>query len=373
MLVGRLIDELIPAHVDSETEEVTELIQVINSMDVGQPHEIQTVLARLNGTVFVSRVIVSKMENSSGYSGYCLLVEDISATQRSTKELALSAQVFEHSGEPIMITDRLDRILRVNSAFTNVLGYAQSEVLGKTPDFLREGLGEEGTYQTMWDEVSLSGQWSGEVFNRVKSGETFPSWLSLTKIDHGINAGHHISIFSDITSHMHELNAIRHQAHHDFLTGLPNRYLFMDRLTQAITRQKRQSKKLLAVLFVDLDGFKAINDNLGHKAGDQLLKDAASALKTCVREEDTVCRYGGDEFVILLSELASETDAMDIAEKLLRSISTAKYDMQQVTLSVGVALYPCHGHDAETLINFADQAMYLAKSSGKNTYQLWKP
>src|SRR5690606_9862730 len=116
----------------------------------------------------------------------------ISATQRSTKELALSAQVFEHSGEPIMITDRLDRILRVNSAFTNVLGYAQSEVLGKTPDFLREGLGEEGTYQTMWDEVSLSGQWSGEVFNRVKSGETFPSWLSLKKIDHGINAGHHI-------------------------------------------------------------------------------------------------------------------------------------------------------------------------------------
>jgi len=374
VLVGKLIDEMIPAHIDSETAEVAELIQVINRLDSSQPSEVQTVLSRPDGTVFVSRVIVSKMENVSGYSGYCMLVEDISAAQHRTKELVLSAQVFEHSGEPIMITDRLDRILRINSAFTKVMGYEQSEVLGKTPAFLREGLGEEDTYQMMWDEVARSGQWSGEVFNRMKSGETFPSWLSLTKIDNGINAGHHISIFSDITRHMHELNAIRHQAHHDFLTGLPNRYLFMDRLKQTITRHKRRATRFLAVLFVDLDGFKAINDSLGHKAGDQLLKDVASELKTCVREEDTVCRYGGDEFVILLSELTCETDATDIAGKLLNAISaTSTQEAQQITLSIGVALYPSHGQDAETLISFADQAMYLAKSSGKNDYQLWKP
>lgn len=371
-LTGRLIDELVATCNAHEASKPADLIQLINNINAGHSKEIRTTLSRPNGTVFIARVIVSKVDNGVSHPRYCLLIEDISASQHVAKELALSAQAFEHSGEPIMITDHLDRIVRVNASFTAILGYEQHEVLGKTPGLLREGLGEEDTYRAMWNQVSFSGQWSGEVFNRMKSGETFPSWLSITKIDQGVNAGHHISIFSDITSHMHEVNKLRHQVNHDFLTGLPNRSLFLDRLNQAIKRQKRNTKKLLAVLFIDLDGFKAVNDSLGHRAGDELLKGVASALRACVREEDTVCRHGGDEFLILLSEIKSERNIIELIQKLLHSLpNTPVVDEKlRITASIGASIFPTHGYEAEELISHADKAMYFAKSSGKNGYKI---
>jgi diguanylate cyclase (GGDEF)-like protein len=226
----------------------------------------------------------------------------------------------------------------------------------------------------MWESLLSAGLWQGEIWNRRKDGEVYPQWLIITAIkDNQQKTTNYVGVFHDMTEiKLHE-EQLRYQAHHDALTGLPNRLLFKDRLGVAMSHAHRFDLKV-GVLFLDLDDFKRINDSLGHTVGDYLLQDVAKRLERCLREDDTVARYGGDEFIVLLNELAYEEDAILAAQRILKAISPAICIQNQefyLTVSMGIAFYPKDGLDQEILIRNADTAMYRAKEAGKNTYQVF--
>lgn len=281
-------------------------------------------------------------------------------------ELRLSSQVFQHSGEPIMITGPDDRILSVNEAFTRITGYPGNEVLGRTPDFLREGLNDQDRHEEMWSCVHSKGHWSGEIVNRKKNGETYPAWLSLSAVrdDKDVIASY-VSIFSDISSHSHELRKFRHLAHHDHLTGLPNRVLLEDRFEQAIAGRHRHGNGKFALLFIDLDKFKWINDRFGHHTGDEVLNAIADGLLCALRREDTVCRFGGDEFIVLVALPRSNSSLDSLAGKIRTLIAESCQHLVQipVSASIGISLYPDDGTELEELLHHADAAMYREKSA----------
>ncbi len=291
-------------------------------------------------------------------------------------ELLLSAKVFEYSGEAIMITDREDRILSVNNAFTNVTGYEAKEVIGQQPRFLSAGRQDGDFYKRMWTVVHETGHWKGEVWNRRKDGEVYAEWLAISAVrnDEG-KIDHYISIFSDITERKLHDERLTHQALHDFLTGLPNRTLFEDRFRQSVANAKRHPQHI-AILFIDLDGFKAINDTLGHHIGDALLCVISQRLQDSVRESDTVSRHGGDEFACLLTELPTQQEATRIAETIFQTLQhpiTVDDHKLNVTASIGIAVYPDHGLQLKELMSCADAAMYEAKRSGRDRYAIYTP
>lgn len=268
--------------------------------------------------------------------------------------------------------DRL--ISRVNPAFTRITGYAAEDVLGKSPTMLASGLHDWRFYRAMWASIRKTGHWFGEIWNRRKSGEVFAQILSISTVtDARGQVQHYVGIFSDISkikAHEQELDRV---AHYDSLTGVPNRRLLGDRLAQAIARADRTGA-FLAVCYLDLDSFKSVNDLWGHSAGDRLLISVTESLRHVLRAEDTLARLGGDEFVILLADIQSPEECSLIMERILTAVS-APIDIEGQTLavsaSIGVSLYPQDNVDADTLIRHADQAMYLAKDSGKNRFQMF--
>ncbi|MBR9985054.1 MAG: diguanylate cyclase, partial [Desulfosarcina sp.] len=267
-------------------------------------------------------------------------------SKKVVKELRLSAKVFENSGEAIMITDREDRILKVNPAFTDATGYPMTELVGKRPDFLNSGRQNGQFYENMWAGVRNHGHWKGEVWNRRKNGEIFPQWMAVSavrSIDGRID--HYVTILSDITDRLAEEKHLRHLAQHDFLTGLPNRVLLKDRFNQASASIRRHGGKM-AVMFIDLDKFKAINDRHGHTIGDRLLVMVAERLLSSLRSMDTVSRWGGDEFVLLFSEVKSLQQAAHLAEKVVHGLQepfrVGELELI-VSASAGISLYPDHG------------------------------
>ena len=296
------------------------------------------------------------------------------------KSLELSQRealtVFASSYEGIMVVDANRRITRVNPAFTRITGYQAEEVVGKSPRILESGRQDPRFYRDMWDCIGRSGFWSGEIWNRRKNGEVFAQILSISRVADSDGAvQHYIGMFSDISqikAHEEELDRV---AHYDPLTGTPNRRLLADRLAQAIARADR-SEHLLAVCYLDLDGFKGVNDRYGHSVGDKLLVAVAGGLKHALRAEDTLSRLGGDEFVLLLSNIGSTEECSLILERILASVNTP-VDIEgstvSVSASIGVSLYPQDHADADTLMRHADQAMYLAKEAGKNRFHLFDP
>jgi diguanylate cyclase (GGDEF)-like protein/PAS domain S-box-containing protein len=299
---------------------------------------------------------------------------------REHKALELSQRealtVFTSSYEGIMVVDAGGHITRVNPAFTRITGYEPEEVVGKSPNILSSGRQKAPFYRDMWNCIENTGFWSGEIWNRRKNGEVFAQILSISKVTDNRGAvQHYIGIFSDISqikAHEEELDRV---AHYDPLTGTPNRRLLGDRLTQAIARADRSAQSL-AVCYLDLDGFKAVNDRYGHAAGDQLLVGVTENLKHVLRTDDTLARLGGDEFVLLLSEIDSPEECSLILERILVSVSTPIYmegHSVAVSASIGVSLYPQDHSDADTLMRHADQAMYLAKEAGKNRFHLFDP
>lgn len=356
----------------SRREHYTAFVRALLTQEGADAIEFDALMIRPQHGLFSAELVFSRLPPETPQnSRFLLVINDTTAKQKVLHELALSAQVFEHSGEPIMITDPNDRILAVNNAFTEMTGYAIDEVIGATPDFLRQGLGEEAVYRQMWVAVNADNHWGGEVFNRKRSGEAYPTWLSISAVrDKSDNISHYISIFSDISAHSHELHKLRHLAAHDFLTGLPNRTLLEDRFGQGVAGLKRKSAEHIAVLFLDLDGFKLVNDNHGHEFGDALLKHVGEALRSCVREQDTVCRYGGDEFIILLSELTSADVVKDIADTVLHSVAALCQQLEQIDISasIGISFFPKDAETLPELLELADKAMYCAKQSGKNRY-----
>ncbi|HLO94845.1 MAG TPA: PAS domain S-box protein, partial [Burkholderiaceae bacterium] len=299
-------------------------------------------------------------------------------TERKQLELALreAAMVFDSSLEGIMVVDPQMRITKINAAFSHITGYGAEEVLGQSPRVLSSGRHGPEFYREMWRNLSSSDVWRGEVWNRRRNGEIFAELLTISCVrDAKGVVQHYIGVFSDISqikSHEAELHRI---AHYDPLTGVPNRRLLVDRLHQALARAAR-SESSLAVCFLDLDGFKVVNDAYGHAVGDRLLIEVTQRIGEVLRAEDTLARLGGDEFVVLLTDIGSERDCTLVLDRLLEAVQQPmgiEGRELRVTVSIGVSLFPNDNADADTLMRHADQAMYLAKEAGKNRYQLFDP
>jgi diguanylate cyclase (GGDEF)-like protein/PAS domain S-box-containing protein len=285
----------------------------------------------------------------------------------------LMANVFENSTEGVVITTPDATILTVNAAFTEVTGYTAEEVIGQTPRVLYSGRQSEDFYRRMWGDLTKKGGWQGEIWNRRKNGDIYLEWLTINALrsEKG-EITHYVAIFSDITSEKETEERLHYLAHYDPLTGLSNRVLFQDRFKSALARARRNGS-MVAVLFMDLDGFKEVNDTLGHNAGDMLLSLVAGRLGGLLRETDTVGRLGGDEFAIVVPDITGngQGGARSVAEKVIVALSDP-FDIDgqkaRVSASVGISLYPTDGLDVDNLINRADKAMYEAKRTGKNRF-----
>ncbi len=290
-------------------------------------------------------------------------------------KLEQAATVFEHSKEGILVTDAFKRIISVNKSFTDITGYSAEEVIGHSPKLFSSGHHDQEFFHNIWKSINTNGSWQGEIWNRRKSGEVFPEALTIIRVQDDVgNVINYLAIFGDISERKLAEERIQKLAHYDVLTGLPNRILFNDRLEQAIIHALRSETKV-ALLFLDLDRFKQINDTLGHGAGDQLLQLAAQRLLTCVRDQDTVSRQGGDEFVAVLPG-SDEEGAYTVAEKMLHSmIQSYKIEGHdlRISCSIGIAVFPDHAQDADTLIKYADVAMYQAKEGGRNRHLIFDP
>lgn len=303
----------------------------------------------------------------------CTQSVDVTEHKRAEDQLRLAARVFDRSGEGIVVTDANQRILTVNSAFTQVTGYEAEEAIGNTPRMLSSGKQDAQFYQHMWLHLESHGWWQGEVWNQRKNGEIYPEWLTINVVnDPDGNIINYVGIFSDISVVKESQRKVEFLATHDELTGLPNRALFMDRLRQAIAHSERD-ESTFAVLFIDLDNFKVINDSMGHAAGDDLLKEIASRLRDCVRVADTVARFGGDEFALLIEDASvaeAEMTAHRIADSMLRPHPIGRQNVYPGA-SIGICLFPSDGEDPETLLKNADSAMYQAKDGGKRGHHFF--
>ena len=294
--------------------------------------------------------------------------------QKAGEQLQLSAQVFESSRDAITITDAQGTIITVNEAFTTTTGYPMAEAVGRNPRILQSGRHDKEFYRVMWASIQEHGHWQGEIWNKRKNGEIYPEWLKITAAKNpSQDTTNYIAVFSDISGDISAAERIQRLAYYDTLTDLPNRALLSDRLDLAIAHAKRSGYKC-AVLFLDMDRFKNINDALGHSIGDQLLKSVATRLKECVREVDTVARMGGDEFVVVLDGAAETGSILSVARKMLHSLSQP-YEVEghniRATPSIGISVYPEDGTDGESLIMNADSAMYHAKENGRNDFKFF--
>lgn len=279
----------------------------------------------------------------------------------------LWAATLDAASEGMLVTDHRGNIILVNRAYTEITGYRADEVIGMNPRVLRSGRHDEAFYDAMWSALRRDGRWQGEIWNKRKDGETYPSWLSISSIkDANGRITNFLGIFADISVIKQAQQQLAYLAHHDPLTGLPNRLMLMERLEHAIELARR-AKSQFALMFIDLDDFKKINDSLGHDAGDALLRAVAGRMRDAVRAADTVARLGGDEFVVLLENIKGESEAVCVAEKMLESVKHAA-DLQGLctSASIGIAIFPGDGTDIATLMRNADSAMYRSKQAGRN-------
>jgi diguanylate cyclase (GGDEF)-like protein/PAS domain S-box-containing protein len=331
---------------------------------------------RKDGTLFWCMVSGCAIDQSRANEGSIWVYADITARKEAEEKLRLSATVLEHIADGVMVIDAGGAIVAVNPAFTQITGYTEAEALGRDRTLTRSGRHDAAFYQALWDDLQSTGFWRGEIWNLRKNGEVYLEWLTVSAVRDNKGAiSHYVGVFSDITLVKESQEKLDHLAHHDALTQLPNRLLFHDRLHHALQRAARENEQL-ALLFIDLDRFKNVNDTLGHHIGDELLQQVATALQDKLREGDTLARLGGDEFIVLLENVDGQYGASLVAEKLVgmfeQPFMVAGHELF-VTCSVGISLYPADAMDLNMLIRNADVAMYQAKARGRNGYRFYAP
>ena len=357
-------------------ESLNDFLQVLVLLMQGETSfRVESVLQTLNGRrqdVLVHFSVTPGYEHNLGK----MLVSIVDITERKKNELKqrLASSVFVNSQEAIMVSDANNRIIDINPAFTRLTGYTIEDVLGEDPKLLSSGEHDEQFFSEMWDTIKNEGKWRGEIWNKRKSGELYPELLSIVAVkDDKGKLQHYVGAFTDITKikqHEADLDRI---AHYDVLTSVPNRRLLDDRLAQAIANADRRGSNL-AVCYLDLDGFKPINDEYGHEAGDLVLVEIANRMQRMLRAADTIARLGGDEFVLLWNDIGSKADCVRALDRVMDTISEPMQlgdDEVSVSASIGVTLYPDDKVDADSLLRHADHAMYSAKQLGKNCYQIF--
>jgi diguanylate cyclase (GGDEF)-like protein/PAS domain S-box-containing protein len=367
------------------TTEAIEKIQMARSQG---PQEFDWLARARDGHAFWTAVSL-RFAHIGSQERILAVVRDISERKKTEEYLRLSASVFKHAKEGILIATADASIVEVNDGFTEITGYARAEVLGKNPRMLGSGRHNKSFYETLWGDLESTGTWSGEIWNRRKDGTVYPESLTITAVrDANGTISQFVALFSDVTARKAMEDQVHQLAFHDPLTDLPNRRLFNDRLGQTLIGCKRNDC-FGAVLFMDLDNFKPVNDLYGHAFGDMLLLEVSTRLKSCVREMDTISRFGGDEFVVLINELTSDREeslrqVRLIAEKVRHTVEspyvlrgpqqeTGKVVVEHVcTASIGVALFPDGDANQDDILRQADQAMYQAKQAGRNTFRLYQ-
>lgn len=348
-------------------------------IDGGEQTEIN--ILRKDGSLAVAEMRVSEAHWEQKRV-FIAILRDITERKRMEtalhakgEQLRLSGKIFENTQEGILVTDAQGNILSVNQAFVAVTGFSMDEAVGSKPNLLNSGRHDQAFYREMWSTLAAEGQWRGEIWNRRKSGEIYPEWINISAIrdDEGI-ISHYVAIFSDISKVKENEERLRRLAHFDQLTGLPNRFLFQDHSELALAQAARKGRQV-ALMFLDLDRFKIINDTLGHRAGDTLLIEVARRLAACLRAGDTLSRFGGDEFNAVLPDLDNGNAAACVADKLIEALAHPfQIDGKElhVTTSIGIAIYPQDGQQLEQLSRAADAAMYRAKEHGRNTYRFYE-
>jgi diguanylate cyclase (GGDEF)-like protein/PAS domain S-box-containing protein len=305
---------------------------------------------------------------------FATIFEDVTARKRTEETTRIMATVFSNSNEAILITDARNRIIAVNAAFERLTGYDAEDVISRDPKVLSAGKSPPELYQEMWVALTERGSWQGELWDRRKSGEVFPKWLSISVVrDATGQVANYIGSFIDISERKASEERVRHLAHHDALTGLPNRFSLHERLAQALGFAVR-NRNMLALMMIDLDNFKTINDTLGHQTGDHLLIEVARRLSQAVRTSDIVARLGGDEFVVVLPDIDTPADAAHVAEKILLTVERPYLiDGQSLRTSpsIGICLFPDDADSSDDLMKKADVAMYHAKAQGRANFQFF--
>ena len=299
---------------------------------------------------------------------------DITAQKQKELQLEQSAIFFENSNEGIIITDSKGKIVSINKSFSRITGYRKDEVIGKTPSILNSGIHDKVFYENMWDSLKINSAWQGEIWNKRKTGEIYPEWLSIAKaLNPKYNEEFYIAIFTDISSLKEADKKIHFYANHDILTKLANRVQFESHLKSTIESCKRRESKM-ALFFIDLDKFKDINDTYGHTIGDEMLKIVAKRLEQSIRKDDFIARLGGDEFILIIKDVKDNEDMLHLAHKINENIKEPIVISDKVffmSLSIGISIFPDHGKDSEDLIKNSDAAMYVVKENGRNGYRLY--
>ena len=366
-------DLIVRKYVADKVVDTDDFIERVKYLNSHRDESSRDELKFRNGRVF-DRYSAPLVDSKGRYRGRIWYFRDITDRIEAEGRLRLWSQVLNQSAEGIFICDPQKRYLLVNAAFEQLTGFSAEEALGKTPAMLQSGGQNRDLYPEMWRSVLERGTWCGEMWNRRKNGERYVEWLSISAVYDPKGAlSQYVGIFSDITIRKQAEERMVHLAHHDALTDLPNRVLLMDRLNQ-LTKSARRRNSRVAVVFIDLDRFKAVNDSLGHDAGDLLLQTLAKRLSKAVRSEDTVARIGGDEFVVVFQGIHNIKDVAVLAQKLLscllEPVTLGGYELT-TTASLGISLYPDDADSGEELIRNADAAMYQAKGAGRNAYQFY--
>jgi len=359
--------------VDDDRDNVSEVME--KAIQRIKPYDIEHQLLRSSGEVcYVRQQGDASIDSKSGKVQIVGTLQDVTEWRIAELEMRKLSAAVEQTADSIMITDEEGVIEYVNPAVTQMTGYSKDELVGQNPRILKSGKQSDAFYQRMWKTIQKGEVFTEVVINRHKSSRLYFEEKTITpQKDTKGNIISYISSGKDITERIEAQERLHHLAHHDGLTGLPNRVLLQDRLDQAISRA-RWHKRKIAVLFLDLDRFKVINDTLGHNVGDKMLKEMALRLSDCVREGDTVARFGGDEFAIILNDIANEDDIPKVVNNIYNSL-VEPFDCEGrelfVTTSIGISLFPDDGENEQTLLKKSDAAMYHAKRKGRNTFQFY--